>query len=89
MHGLDHKLLQSTLFRMNQQCHMIWTAAANFSTEFERSEPAAQSIQYFGEMEVANSTEERRDENYSPQSPKPSEPSPILTPPFNFSTIEG
>ena len=31
----------------------------------------------------------RQDEEDSPHSPEPSEPSPILTPPMNFSTIEG
>ena len=31
----------------------------------------------------------RADEAYSPQSPKPSIPSPISTPPLNVSTIEG
>ena len=29
------------------------------------------------------------DEEYSPQSPEPSYPSPISTPPLNLSTIEG
>ena len=31
----------------------------------------------------------RADESYSPQSPEPSIPSPISTPPMNVSTIEG
>ena len=31
----------------------------------------------------------RQDEEYSPQSPEPSIPSPISTPPMNLSTIEG
>ena len=31
----------------------------------------------------------RQDEEYSPQSPEPSDPSPISTPPMNMSTIEG
>ena len=31
----------------------------------------------------------RQDEEYSPQSPEPSDPSPISTPPMNVSTIEG
>ena len=40
-------------------------------------------------MVVANPKAEGHDENYSPQSPEPSEPSPISTPPMNLSTIEG
>ena len=40
-------------------------------------------------MAVANSTAEGHNENYSPQSPEPSEPSPIATPPMNLITIEG
>ena len=38
---------------------------------------------------VANPRAEIHDENYSPQSPEPSEPSPISTPPMNLSTIKG
>ena len=40
-------------------------------------------------MVVANPTAGRHDKNYSPQSPEPSEPSPISTPPMNLSTIGG
>ena len=40
-------------------------------------------------MAVAKPTGERYDENYSPQSPEPSNPSPISTPPMNVSTIDG
>ena len=40
-------------------------------------------------MAVANPTAEGHDINYCPQSPEPSEPSPISTPPMNLSTIEG
>ena len=40
-------------------------------------------------MAVVNLTEEGHDENYSPQSPEPSEPSPISTPPMNVSTFDG
>ena len=29
------------------------------------------------------------DEEYNPQSPEPSNPSPVSTPPMNLSTIEG
>ena len=36
-------------------------------------------------MAVANNTEEANDDNYSPQSPEPSELSPISTPPMNVS----
>ena len=36
---------------------------------------------------VVNHTEDGSDENYSPQSPEPSDPSPISTPPMNFSTF--
>ena len=38
-------------------------------------------------MAVANNTEEANDDNYSPQSPEPSEPSPISTPPMNVSAF--
>ena len=31
----------------------------------------------------------RQDEEYSPQTPEPSDPFPISTPPMNLSTIEG
>ena len=40
-------------------------------------------------MVVANPSAEGHDDDYSPQSPEPSEPSPILTPSMNLSTIEG
>ena len=40
-------------------------------------------------MVVAYPTSEGHDENYSPQSPEPSELSLISTPPMNLSTIEG
>ena len=38
-------------------------------------------------MAVASNTEETNDDNYSPQSPDPSELSPISTPPMNVSTF--
>ena len=38
---------------------------------------------------VANPTAEEHDENYSPQSLEPSEPSPTSTPPMNLCSIEG
>ena len=38
-------------------------------------------------MAVANNTEEANDDNYSPQTPEPSEPSPISTPPMNVSAF--
>ena len=38
-------------------------------------------------MAVANNTEEATDDNYSPQSPEPSELSPISTPPMNVSAF--
>ena len=38
-------------------------------------------------MAVANKTEEANNDNYSPQSPEPSEPSPISTPPINVSAF--
>ena len=38
---------------------------------------------------VVNPAEDGYDENYSPQSPELSEPSPISTPPMNISTIDG
>ena len=40
-------------------------------------------------MEVAKTTAEAHDKNYSPQPPEPSEPSPVSTPSINISTIEG
>ena len=38
-------------------------------------------------MAVANNTEEANEDNYSTQSPEPSEPSPISTPPMNVSAF--
>ena len=38
-------------------------------------------------MAVVNHTEDGNDNNYSPQSPEPSDPSPISTPPMNVSTF--
>ena len=38
-------------------------------------------------MAVANNTEDAIDNNYSPQLPEPSEPSPISTPPMNVSAF--
>ena len=38
-------------------------------------------------MAVANNTEDANDDNYSPQSPEPSELSPISTPPLNVSAF--
>ena len=38
-------------------------------------------------MVVANNTEEANDDNYSPQSPEPSDLSPISTPPMNVSAF--
>ena len=38
-------------------------------------------------MAVASNTEETNDDNYSPQSPDPSELSPISTPPMNVSAF--
>ena len=40
-------------------------------------------------MAVVNPVEDSYDENYSPQSPELSEPSPISTPPKNISSIDG
>ena len=40
-------------------------------------------------MPVSHPTAEGHDENYSSESPEPSEPSPISTPPKNLNTIEG
>ena len=40
-------------------------------------------------MAVVNTTEDGYNENYSQQSTEHSEPSPISTPPFNVSTIDG
>ena len=38
-------------------------------------------------MAIANNTGDADDDNYSPQSPEPSEPSPISTPPMNVSAF--
>ena len=40
-------------------------------------------------MAVVQQNPTHHDNNYSPQSPKPSEPSPISTAPINLSTIDG
>ena len=39
-------------------------------------------------MAVVNRTGDGNEDNYSPQSPEPSEPSPISTPPMNVSTFD-
>ena len=39
-------------------------------------------------MAVVNHTEHASDDNYKPQSPEPSEPSPISTPPMNVRTFD-
>ena len=38
-------------------------------------------------MAIATNTGDAKDDNYSPQSPEPSEPSPISTPPMNVSAF--
>ena len=38
-------------------------------------------------MAIANNTEDAKDNNCSPESPEPSEPSPISTPPMNVSAF--
>ena len=38
-------------------------------------------------MAIANNTGDANDDNYSPQSPEPSDPSPISTPPMNVSAF--
>ena len=38
-------------------------------------------------MAIANNNDEANDDNYSPQSPEPSEPSSISTPPMNVSAF--
>ena len=40
-------------------------------------------------MAVFEANPTQPDDNYSPRSPEPSEPSPISTPPMNLSTIDG
>ena len=39
-------------------------------------------------MVVANNTEQANDDNYSPQSPEPSQPSPVSTPLMNVSAFK-
>ena len=39
-------------------------------------------------MGVVNHTENGNDDSYNPQSPEPSDPSPISTPPMNVSTFD-
>ena len=39
-------------------------------------------------MAIANNTEDANDNNYSLESPEPSEPSPISTPPMNVSSFK-
>ena len=43
---------------------------------------------FLATMAVENHTEDSNDANYSPQSPEPSKPSPILTPPKNISNFD-
>ena len=40
---------------------------------------------FLATMAIANNTEDANDNNYSPESPEPSEQSPISTPPMNLS----
>ena len=40
-------------------------------------------------MTVVQQNPTQHDDNYSPQSPEPSDPSPVSTPPMNVSTIDG
>ena len=42
---------------------------------------------FLATMAIANNTEDANDDKYSPQSPEPSEPSPISTPPMNVSAF--
>ena len=47
LHRLGHKSLQSTLTRIwTNNAIWIWTAATDYSTKLEQSQPAAQSIHY-------------------------------------------
>ena len=49
----------------------------------------ANTFNILATVEVVHPTAVHHDDNYSPQSPEPSDPSPISTPPMTFSTIEG
>ena len=51
--------------------------------------PPTNPFNIVANMAVENSTEGGHDENYSPHSPEPSEPSPISMHPMNLSAIEG
>ena len=49
--------------------------------------PNPSSIRWAMTVDQQNPTQ--HDDNYSPQSPEPSGPSPISTPPMNLSTLDG
>ena len=65
-------------------------AAPIYSTKPEWFEHAAPSILFnnLARKAPVNPTQDGHDKNYSPQTPEPSDPSPIPTRPMNLSTID-
>ena len=51
--------------------------------------PSPNPFNILATMAPVNPTGDGHDDNYSSQSPEPSDPSPISTPPMNVSTIDG
>ena len=86
LHCLGHKLLQLTLIRMNQLCHMDLDGSYLI---FLQTWTIRICRPILPTMVVANPTAERHDRGYSHQTPEPSETSSISTPLMNLSTIEG
>ena len=86
LHRLNHISWQSTLIRIKQQCQMDLDDS---SQKFQHAWTICNlnlppnPFNILATMAGVNPTEVGLDENYSPQSPEPSEPSPISTPLMN------
>ena len=96
--GNDHTIIHCNAYATNRHNWLwidwnngiiwIWKAATDYSSKLERFELAAQSIQYPSNNGGRKPYSTRSWQKLQPQSPEPSQPSPILTPPKNLSTIE-
>ena len=66
----------------------VWTAAPIIPPRLNDLKLRPNPFSILATMVVAKPTAEGHDENYSPLSSEPSEPSPISTPSMNLSTID-
>ena len=64
---------------------LFWTAAPNCSPKPERLDLPPNLFNILATGAIANNTGDANDDNYSPQSPEPSKPTTISTPPMNVS----